>query len=152
MRWWEVVAASTVTERALQTASASLLAAGCPCMRSASAMMICLGGTLGAKRRDRVLRLAFWLGQDCDVVEYLRSCQKCRHTKAEHGSPRGLPHSMIPLPEAGLVDWGGGWITGLQTTAAASTCCKARCIPSQRARRRRRLATATVAAAIIRDM
>ena len=42
-------------------------------------------------------RLAFWVGQDVDVAEYVRSCQTCQRTKAEHCGPRGLLHPL-PLP------------------------------------------------------
>ncbi len=57
----------------------------------------CHDGPLGghferAKMEWLVRRLDFWVGQDVDVVEYVRSCQTCQHTKAEHGGPRGLLH------------------------------------------------------------
>ena len=45
-------------------------------------------------------RLAFWVGQDVDVAEYVRSCQTCQRTKAEHYGPRGLQH---PLCRRGAV-------------------------------------------------
>ena len=55
-----------------------------------------LGGHFGrAKTGSLVRRLAFRVGQD--VAEYVRSCQTCQRTKAEHGGPRGLPHPF-PLP------------------------------------------------------
>jgi len=45
-----------------------------------------LGGHFGrAKTGSLVRRLAFWVGQDVDVAEYVRSCQTCQRTKAEHG-------------------------------------------------------------------
>ena len=52
-----------------------------------------LGGHFGrAKTGSLVRRLAFWVGQDVDVAEYVRLCQTCQRTKAEHGGPRGLLH------------------------------------------------------------
>ena len=50
-----------------------------------------------AKTGSLVRRLALWVSQDVDVVEYVRSCQTCQRTKAEHGGPRGLLHPL-PLP------------------------------------------------------
>ena len=41
-----------------------------------------LGGHFGrAKTGSLVRRLAFWVGQDRDVVEYVRTCQTCRRMK-----------------------------------------------------------------------
>ena len=72
-----------------------------------------LGGHFGrSKTGSLVRRLAFWVGQDVDVAEYVRSCQTCQRTKAEHGGPRGLLHPL-PLPSRR-----GGSITSL---AALST-------------------------------
>ena len=34
-----------------------------------------------------VRRLAFCVGKDVDCAEYVRSCQTCQRTKAEHGGP-----------------------------------------------------------------
>jgi hypothetical protein len=57
-----------------------------------------LGGHFGrAKTGSLVRRLAFWIGQDRDVAEYVRTCETCQRTKAEHGGPRGLLHPL-PLP------------------------------------------------------
>jgi hypothetical protein len=57
-----------------------------------------LGGHFGrAKTGSLVRRLAFWVGQDVEVAEYVRSCQTCQRTKAEHCGPRGLLHPL-PLP------------------------------------------------------
>ena len=57
-----------------------------------------LGGHFGrAKTGSLVRRLAFWVGHDFDVAEYVRSCQTCQRTKAEHCGPRGLIHPL-PLP------------------------------------------------------
>ena len=54
-----------------------------------------LGGHFGrAKTGSLVRRLAFWVGQDVDVAEYVRSCQTCQRTKAGHGGPRGLIHPL----------------------------------------------------------
>ena len=54
----------------------------------------------GALRRattgSLVRRLAFWVGQDVDVAEYVRSCQTCQRTKAKHSGPRGLIHPVTP--------------------------------------------------------
>ena len=52
-----------------------------------------LGGRFGrAKTGSLVRRLAFWVCQDFDVAEYVRSRQTCQRAKAEHGGPR----SSIP--------------------------------------------------------
>ncbi len=53
-------------------------------------------------------RLAFWVGQDVDVAEYVRSCQTCQRTKAEHCGPCGLLHPLpLPSRRGGMieVDW-----------------------------------------------
>ncbi len=80
----------------------------------------CHDGPLGghfcrAKTGSLVLRLAFWVGQDVDVAEYVRTCQTCQRTKAEHGRPRSLLH---PLPLPSRLGWmiGVDWIAGLPTT------------------------------------
>ena len=77
-----------------------------------------LGGHFGrAKTGSLVRRLAFWVGQDVDVAEYVRSCQTCQRTKAEHGGPRGLLHPLpLPSRRGGMI--GVDWIAGLPTTAA----------------------------------
>ena len=55
-----------------------------------------LGGHFGhTMTGSLVQRLAFWVGQDVDVAEYVRSCQTCQRTKAEHCSPRGLLHPLL---------------------------------------------------------
>ncbi len=47
-----------------------------------------LGGHLGrAKTGSLVRRLAFWVGQDVDVAEYVRSCQTCQRTNVKHCGP-----------------------------------------------------------------
>ena len=77
-----------------------------------------LGGHFGrAKSESLVRRLTFWVGQELDVAEYVRSCQTCQRTKAEHGGPRGLLHPL-PLPSlrGGMI--GVDWIAGLPTTAS----------------------------------
>ena len=70
------------------------------------AQMLCeyhngqLGRYFGrANTGSLVHRLAFWVGQDVDAVEYVRSCQTCQRTKAEHcaSGQRGLLHPL-PLP------------------------------------------------------
>ena len=75
-----------------------------------------LGGHFGrAKTGSLVRRLAFWVGQDVDVAEYVRTCQTCQRTKAEHGGPRGLLHPLpLPSRRGGMI--GVDWIAGLQTT------------------------------------
>ena len=77
-----------------------------------------LGGHFGrAKTGSLVRRLAFWIGQDRDVAEYVRTCETCQRTKAEHGGPRGLLHPL-PLPSRRGGMLGVDWIAGLPTTAA----------------------------------
>ena len=64
-----------------------------------------------------VRRLAFWVGQDLNVAEYVRSCETCQRTKADHGGPRGLLHPLpLPTRRGGML--GIDWIAGLPTTAA----------------------------------
>ena len=99
-------------------------------------------------------RLTFWVGQDVDVAEYVRSCQTCQRTKAEHGGPRGLIHPLpLPSRRGGMI--GVDWIAGLPTTAAGFDMIqnhvdllsgKVHAVPT------RSTATAADAAAIIRDM
>ena len=114
-----------------------------------------LGGHFGrAKTGSLVRRLAFWVGQDVDVAEYVRSCQTCQRTKAEHGGPRGLLHPLpLPSRRGGMI--GVDWIAGLPTTAAGFDMIqnhvdllsgKVHAVPT------RSTATAADAAAIIRDM
>ena len=114
-----------------------------------------LGGHFGrAKTGSLVRRLAFWVGQDVDVAEYVRSCQTCQRTKAEHGGPRGLIHPLpLPSRRGGMI--GVDWIAGLPTTAAGFDMIqnhvdllsgKVHAVPT------RSTATAAEAAAIIRDM
>jgi len=114
-----------------------------------------LGGHFGrAKTGSLVRRLAFWVGQDGDVAEYVRSCQICQRTKAEHGGPRGLLHPLpLPSRRGGMI--GVDWIAGLPTTAAGFDMIqnhvdllsgKVHAVPT------RATATAADAAAIIRDM
>jgi hypothetical protein len=101
-----------------------------------------------------VRHLAFWVGQDGDVAEYVRSCQTCQRTKAEHGGPRGLLHPLaLPSRHGGMI--GVDWIAGLPTTAAGFDMIqnhvdllsgKVHVVP------RRATATAADAAAILRDM
>ena len=76
-----------------------------------------LGGHFGrTKTSSLVRRLAFWVGQDVDVAEYVRSCQTCQRTKADHGGPRGLLHPLpLPMRRGGMI--GVDWIAGLPTTA-----------------------------------
>ena len=75
-----------------------------------------LSGHFGrSKTSSLVRRLAFWVGQDVDVAEYVRSCQTCQRTKADHGGPRGLLHPLpLPTRRGGMI--GVDWIAGLPTT------------------------------------
>ena len=106
-----------------------------------------------AKTGSLVRRLAFWVGQDVNVTEYVRSCQTCQHTMAEHGGLRGLLHPLPPPPLRGGTI-GVDWIAGLPTTTAGFDMiqnhvellsCEVHAVPT--------LSTAilTDAAAIIRD-
>jgi len=114
-----------------------------------------LGGHFGRlKTGSLVRRLAFWVGQDVDVAEYVRSCQTCQRTKAEHCGPRGLIHPLpLPSRRGGMI--GVDWIAGLPATAAGFDMIqnhvdllsgKVHAVPT------RSTATAADAAAIIRDM
>jgi hypothetical protein len=114
-----------------------------------------LGGHFGrAKTGSLVRRLAFWVGQDVDVAEYVRSCQTCQRVKAEHGGPRGLLHPLpLPSRRGGMI--GVDWIAGLPTTADGFDMIqnhvdllsgKVHAVPT------RATATAADAADIIRDM
>ncbi len=68
-----------------------------------------------AKTGSLVWRLAFWVGQDVSVAEYVRTCQTCQRTKAEHGGPRGLLHPLpLPSRSGGMI--GVDWIAGLSMT------------------------------------
>ncbi len=61
-----------------------------------------------SKTGSLVLLLAFWVGQDVDVAEYVRSCQM---SKAEHCGLRGLIHPLpLPLRRGGMI--GVDWIAG----------------------------------------
>jgi hypothetical protein len=71
------------------------------------------GGALRAKTGSLVRCLAFWVGQEVEVAEYVRTCQTCQRTKEEHGGPRGLIHPL-PLPSLCGGTIGVDW---LQTTA-----------------------------------
>ena len=114
-----------------------------------------LGGHFGrAKTGSLVRRLAFWVGQDRDVAEYVRTCQTCQRTKAEHGGPRGLLHPLpLPSRRGGMI--GVDWIAGLPTTEGGFDMIqnhvdllsgKVHAVPT------RATATAADAAEIIRDM
>ena len=114
-----------------------------------------LGGHFGrAKTGSLVRRLAFWVGQDVDVAEYVRTCQTCQRTKAEHGGPRGLLHPLpLPSRRGGMI--GVDWIAGLPTTEGGFDMIqthvdllsgKVHAVPT------RATATAADAAEIIRDL
>jgi hypothetical protein len=119
----------------------------------------CHDGPLGghfdrAKTGSLVRRLALWVGQDVDVAEYVRTCQTCQRTKAEHGGPRGLLHPLpLPSRRGGMI--GVDWIAGLPTTEGGFGMIrnhvdllsgKVHAVPT------RATATAAEAAEIIRDM
>ena len=75
-----------------------------------------LGGHFGrAKTGSLVRHLAFWVGEDVDVAEYVRSCQTCQRTKAEHGLIHPLP---LPSRRGGMI--GVDWIAGLPTTQGST--------------------------------
>ncbi len=106
-----------------------------------------VGGHFGrAKSGSLVRRLAFWAGQDLDVVECVRACQTCQR----------LLHPL-PLPSRRGEMVGVDWISGLPTTAGGFYMTqnhadllpgRARCMWSPLGRRRRR----RMLAGIIRDM
>ena len=76
-----------------------------------------LGGHFGRhKTASLVRRLTFWPGQTRDVAEYVRSCDTCQRTKAEHVGPRGLLHPL-PLPSRRGCVIGVDWLMGLPMTA-----------------------------------
>jgi hypothetical protein len=75
-----------------------------------------LGGHFGRAKTGSLIRpLAFWVGQDLDVAEYVRTCQTCQRTKVEHGCPRGLHPLPLPSRQGRMI--GVDWIAGLPTTA-----------------------------------
>ena len=114
-----------------------------------------LGGHFGrTKTVSLVRRLAFWVGQDVDVAEYVRTCPTCQRVKAEHCGPRGLLHPL-PLPSRRGGMLGVDWIAGLPTTAGGFDMIqnhvdllsgKVYAVPT------RATATAADAAEIIRDL
>ena len=77
-----------------------------------------LGGHFGRhKTATLVRRLTFWPGQTRDVATYVRSCEICQRTKADHVGPRGLLHPLpLPTRRGGVI--GVDWLLGLPTTAA----------------------------------
>ena len=77
-----------------------------------------LGGHFGRhKTAALVRRLAFWPGQTRDVVAYVRSCEVCQRTKADHVGPRGLLHPLpLPSRRGGVI--GVDWLVGLPMTAS----------------------------------
>ena len=77
-----------------------------------------LGGHFGRhKTAALVRRLSYWPGQQRDVASYVRTCEVCQRTKAEHGGPRGLLHPLPPPARRGGVI-GIDWLMGLPQTAA----------------------------------
>ena len=76
-----------------------------------------LGGHFGRhKTAALVRRLAFWPGLSRDVATYVRSCDTCQRTKAEHVGPRGLLHPLpLPTRRGGVI--GVDWLMGLPLTA-----------------------------------
>jgi hypothetical protein len=77
-----------------------------------------LGGHFGRhKTAALVRRLAFWPGQTRDVEAYVRSCEVCQRTKADHVGPRGLLHPLpLPTRRGGVI--GVDWLLGLPMTAS----------------------------------
>jgi transposase InsO family protein len=77
-----------------------------------------LGGHFGRhKTTSLVRRLAYWPGQTRDVEAYVRTCEVCQHTKAEHVGPRGLLHPLpLPTRRGGVI--GVDWLVGLPMTAS----------------------------------
>ena len=77
-----------------------------------------LGGHFGRhKTAALVRRLAFWPGQTRDVEAYVRTCEVCQRTKAEHVGPRGLLHPLpLPTRRGGVI--GVDWLVGLPMTAS----------------------------------
>ena len=75
-----------------------------------------LGGHFGRhKTTALVRRLAYWPGQTRDVAAYVRSCDVCQRTKAEHLGPRGLLHPLpLPSRRGGVI--GIDWLMGLPMT------------------------------------
>jgi hypothetical protein len=79
-----------------------------------------LGGHFGLAKTGLLVRcLAFWVDQDIDVAEHVRSCQTCQRTKAEHCCPRGLLHPL-PLPSRRGRMIGVDRIAGLPTTEGST--------------------------------
>ena len=77
-----------------------------------------LGGHFGrVKTAALARRLAYWPGQQRDVAAYVRTCEICQRTKAEHVGPRGLLHPLPPPSRRGGVI-GIDWLMGLPQTAA----------------------------------
>jgi len=76
-----------------------------------------LGGHFGRhKTAALVRRLAFWPGLSTEVAQYVRSCDTCQRTKADHVGPRGLLHPLpLPTRRGGVI--GVDWLMGLPTTA-----------------------------------
>jgi hypothetical protein len=112
--FWCGVVSCSAAGRARRTASASPPAAALGA--GAARVPQRLGGHFGrAKQGSPVHRLALCVGQDCDVTEYVCTCQTCQRTKAGHG-PRGLLHPL-PLPSRRGGMFGTDWIAGLPTTA-----------------------------------
>ena len=77
-----------------------------------------LGGHFGRHKTASLTRmLTFWPGQTRDVGEYVRSCDTCQRTKAEHVGPRVSLHPLpLPTRRGGII--GVDWLMGLPRTAA----------------------------------
>ena len=77
-----------------------------------------LGGHFGRhKTMALVRRLAYWPGLTRDVDAYVRSCEVCQRTKADHVGPRGLLHPLpLPSRRGGVI--GVDWLVGLPMTAS----------------------------------
>ena len=77
-----------------------------------------LGGHFGRHKTGSLTRrLTFWPGQTRDVAEFVRSCDTCQRTKAEHIGPRGVLHPLpLPTRRGGVI--GVDWLMGLPRTEA----------------------------------
>jgi hypothetical protein len=76
------------------------------------------GGHFGRhKTAALVRRLANWPGQTLAAEAYVRTCEVCQPTKAEHVGPRGLLHPLQPPARRGRVI-GVDWLVWLAMAAS----------------------------------
>ena len=77
-----------------------------------------LGGHFGRHKTAALIRwLAYWPVQTRDVDAYVRSCEVCQRTKADHVGPRGLLYPLLLPSRRGRVI-GLDWLLGLPMTAS----------------------------------